>query len=461
MTATRDAAATRTTASRRTQAFLRRMTLATGGGMFIDGFIFASFAAALAGKGMNNALGVTTGWAQLISSSTLVGTFFGGLVLGYVTDRLGRRPMFTIDLSVFLTCSILMFFVTSNWQVLTLGLIMGLAIGADYSIGSPLLSEFTPSRRRGHFLGVLEIGWNVGYVVAFLIGYVINTNFPGAWHVTLAASAVPAVACLVIRHGLPESPRWLLSKGRSEEAEAILRDDLGVDRLGDFAREEKAETRWRVLLSPDYLLRTVFACTFWICIVLPYFALTFFQAEVLGDIGLGDNALAGALLGTVVALTGAVVGWRIVDRVGRRKILIGPMFVCGAFLLTVSFAAHLPVVLAAFCFFGYLFSYGIMSILPGIYPMEVFPTSVRTSGVGLASAASRVGAAIGTFGLPWVLAHWGLPPLMIIMAVVSVIGGLTSLRWAPETNGRELSETAHRDNTGSARASVPVEDLAA
>lgn len=461
MTATRDATATRPTGSRRTQAFLRRMTLATGGGMFIDGFIFASFAAALAGKGMSNSLGVTTGWAQLISSSTLIGTFFGGLVLGYVTDRLGRRPMFTIDLSVFLTCSILMFFVTSNWQVLTLGLIMGLAIGADYSIGSPLLSEFTPSRRRGHFLGVLEIGWNVGYVVAFLIGYVINTNFPGAWHVTLAASAVPAVICLVIRHGLPESPRWLYSKGRGEEAEAILRDDLGVDRLGDFAREEKEETRWRVLLSPDYLIRTVFACTFWICIVLPYFALTFFQAEVLGDIGLGDNALAGALLGTVVALTGAVVGWRIVDRVGRRKILIGPMFVCAAFLLTVSFAAHLPVVLAAFCFFGYLFSYGIMSILPGIYPMEVFPTSVRTSGVGLASAASRVGAAIGTFGLPWVLAHWGLPPLMIIMAVVSVTGGLTSLRWAPETNGRELSETAHRNNTGSARSSVPVEDLAA
>jgi MFS transporter, putative metabolite transport protein len=244
-------------------------------------------------------------------------------VLGYVTDRLGRRPIFTIDLSVFLTCSILMFFVTSNWQVLTLGLIMGLAIGADYSIGSPLLSEFTPSRRRGHFLGVLEIGWNVGYVVAFLVGYVINTHFPGAWHVTLAASAVPAVICLVIRHGLPESPRWLYSKGRGEEAEAILRDDVGVDRLGDFAREEKEETRWRVLVSPDYLLRTVFACTFWICIVLPYFALTFFQAEVLGDIGLGDNALAGALLGTVVALIGAVVGWRIVDRVGRRKILIG------------------------------------------------------------------------------------------------------------------------------------------
>jgi putative MFS transporter len=95
MTATRDATTTRSTGSRRTQAFLRRMTLATGGGMFIDGFIFASFAAALAGKGMNNALGVTTGWAQLISSSTLVGTFFGGLVLGYVTDRLGRRPMFT------------------------------------------------------------------------------------------------------------------------------------------------------------------------------------------------------------------------------------------------------------------------------------------------------------------------------------------------------------------------------
>ncbi len=436
----------------RAARFLRRLTLATGGGMFVDGFVFASVAAALAGGAMSRDIGVTSTWNSLISSSTLIGTFFGGLVLGVVTDRVGRRPMFTADLTVFLLCSALMFFVTAAWQVFALGLVMGLAVGADYSIGSPLLTEFAPRAKRGHYLGVLEILWNVGYVVAYLIGYVVNTEWPDAWHVTLAACVVPAVLCLIARHGLPESPRWLIAKGRRDEAYAVIREALGPTAdTEDFAREEPARTRYRVLFSADYLRRTVFACTFWICIVLPYFALTFFQPTVLRAIGLGGSALAGALLGTIVALTGAATGWYLVDRVGRRGILVWPMFGCALALFLVSLGHLLPIWLGTLCFFGYLFSYGVMSILPGIYPDEVFPTPVRTSGVGLASAASRIGAAAGTFLLPVSLHHLGLSWSMAFMGVVSLIGGITSIGWAPETNGRALTETAHRTASGPAQ----------
>jgi putative MFS transporter len=425
--------------------FLRRLTLATGGGMFIDGFVFASVAAALAGRAMSNDINLHGIWISLISSSTLIGTFFGGLFLGYVTDRTGRRPMFTIDLSVFLICSLLMFVVSAPWMLFVLGLVMGLAVGADYSIGSPLLSEFTPSVKRGNYLGVLEILWNVGYVTAYLIGYLINQFWPGAWRLTLAASAVPAVICLIIRHGLPESPRWLISKGRRNEATDIVRRELDVDASAeDFAAEREEKTEYRTLFSPDYRRRTVFAGVFWICIVLPYFAIVFFQASILRDLGLGSFALVGALLGTCVALIGATTGWYLVDRVGRRKILIPPMFCCAVALFLVSLNKDLPVWLDAICFFGYLYSYGIMSILPGIYPMEVFPTAVRTSGVGLATAASRVGAAIGTFVLPIAIDHFGVGFAMVVMAVVSAIGGLASLSLAPETNGKALSQTAHR-----------------
>lgn len=411
--------------------------------MFIDGFVFATFAAAFAGRAYG-ALHVTPLWEQWISASVLIGTFFGGIGLGYVTDRVGRRPMFTIDLSVFLACAAGMFFVGSPWQVFALGVVMGLAVGADYSIGSPLLGEFTQARKRGNYLGLLEISWNVGYVVAYLIGYLVNTYEPGWWHVILGASAVPAVICLIMRHGLPESPRWLVSKGRRGEAMAIMRDRMQAADPGDVTREEVTRTQWKLLFSPDYLRRTVFACTFWSAIVLPYFALTFFQPSILRSIGLSGNALLGALLGTIIALTGAAAGWFLVDKVGRRKILVPPMFCCAAFLLVAAAYNALPAGVAVICFFGYLFSYGIMSILPGIYPEEIFPSSVRASGVGVSTAASRAAAALGTFLLPTVQSALGTPAVLVIMGAVSLAGGVTSLLWAPETNGRPLTATSHR-----------------
>lgn len=425
------------------RAFLRRMTAATGGGMFIDGFVFATFAAAFAGRA-SSALHVSSLWESWISASVLIGTLFGGLVLGYVTDKTGRKPMFTIDLSVFLGCAVLIFFVQSAWQVFVLGLVMGLAVGADYSIGSPLLGEFTQARNRGNFLGLLEISWNVGYVTAYLIGYLINTYEPGWWRIILGASAVPAVICLFMRHGLPESPRWLISKGRRDEALAIMREDMEAEDSGDMLDEEVIATRWRLLFSAHYLRRTVFACTFWSAIVMPYFALTFFQPTILRSLGLGRDALLGALLGTIIALAGATVGWYIVDKVGRRKILIPPMFVCAAFLLLSAAHSYLPVAFGAICFFGYLFSYGIMSILPGIYPEEIFPSSVRASGVGVSTAASRAAAAFGTFLLPTIQAAFGTPTVLVIMGVVSLAGGVTSYYWAPETNGRALTATSQR-----------------
>ncbi len=410
--------------------------------MFLDGFVFATIAAVIAGVAFSRELGLTPLTLGLISSSTLIGTIIGGPLIGYLTDRVGRKPMFLIDLCIFLVASLSMFLVTEPWQMIALGVILGMVIGGDYAIGSPLLGEFSPARNRGRYLAVLEILWSLGYVVAFFVGFVVLSLAPEAWRFVLASSAIPAGVILMIRHGLPESPRWLINKGRIAEATKVL-EDLGVDpSSADYLAEPETKTRWRTLFSRAYVGRTAFAALFWVCIVIPYFALTFFQSEVLGTLGI-ENPIIVALLGTVVALVGAVTGWYLIDKVGRRPLLIIPMFVCAGALTIVALGDLLgfPVVINVVCFFGYLFFYGIMGILCGVYPLEIFPTSVRTSGLGLASGFSRVGAAIATFLVPIGFAAFGLIPVLLILAGVSAFGGVISVILAPETARKHLTDT--------------------
>lgn len=443
---------------RRARRFLRRVTLVTSGGMFLDGYVFAVIAVTMALQTFKTDLAVSSAWAGLLSASTLIGIFVGSVSFGYLTDWIGRRWTFLANLAAFAIASALLYFVRTPGEMFLLGLVLGLAIGADYAIGPPLLSEFAPTAVRGRVTAVLEIGWNLGYVVAYLVGYLVTSTHPHQWRWVLASTLVPAVLCLVLRHGLPESPRWLLSKGRRAEAEQVL-DQLGWStRTEDFAGEEPDRTRMRALLSPAYLGRTVFACGFWTCLVLPYFAISFFQADVFEAIGLSDP-VSEALLGTVLALLGVVLGWLLVERVGRRNLLIVPLWISAVALLAIGFDAVLPKAVIALFLFTYLFAYGVSSTLCGVYPEEVFPTALRTTGVGLASSASRVGAAVGTFLLPVVLERWGVAVIMPAMGVVCVVGAVLSQVLAPETAGRELSEVSSRRARG--RIRVPAEESAA
>lgn len=421
--------------------FLTRLTVVTAGGMFIDGYLFAVVAVTLALQTFKDDLGITPLWSGLISSATLIGIFVGGFIFGWLTDRYGRRPLFMVDLGFFAVASVLLFFVQESWQMFGLGLVMGMAIGADYAIGQPLLCEFSPARVRGRLGSTLQLAWNVGYMVAFAAGYLITVSYPNAWRWVLLSAVIPTVVCLVARHGLPESPRWLLSKGRDAEAEKVL------ERLGwtldsaDFEAEPHERTRPSALFAPGQLGRTMFVCLFWTCLIVPYFAIIFFQADVYSAVGVSDPLFT-ALLGTVVVVAGVLTGTLLVDRVGRRKLLITSFWSTAAALSVVVFAAVLPSSVVVVCFFFYLFTYGVGSILCGVYPMELFPTSIRTTGVGFATSVTRVGTAIGTFAFPLVLAQ-NAAAAMAIMAGVCVIGAVASQLWAPETRNRSLTDVSH------------------
>ncbi|MFF3560865.1 MFS transporter [Streptomyces sp. NPDC002574] len=140
-------------------------------------------------------------------------------------------------------------------------------------------------------------------------------------------------------------------------------------------------------------------------------------------------------------MLGVTAGCLVVDRIGRRRLLIPPFWItAGCLALVAVWPGSTPVIVAGFLFF--IFLNAASSALTAVYPLEVFPTSMRTTGVGFAAAMSRVGAAIGTFLLPMGLDRFGVEFVRLVGAGVLALGGLVSHFLAPETTDLDLAQAA-------------------
>lgn len=416
--------------------FHLRVTIAGTGGQFSDGFILGIIGIVIASA--TNALGLTPLWVGLLGAATLAGLFFGAIVAGPVADRIGRRQIFAWDMLIFAVLSAAQFFAQTAIQLLILRLLLGLVLGADYVVSKSLVTEHAPKKFRGRLLSLLAVAWAAGYAFAYLIGFLLSGSGPDAWRWMLAVSAVPALLILGFRLGVPEAPLWLSRHGRDDVAAAIVRKHLGPDVLPPAA-EAAPKRGMRELFAPRYRKRTAVGALFYVCQVIPFFALGTFSPQVMESLGVTSKLGAGALY-NLFLLGGAVVGLLLIDRISRRFFLISTFLLGAALLAALTFTADLSPALAIILFTAFAFVLAAAVNLEFVYPPELFPTDLRASGVGIAVAASRIGSAGSTFLLPVVAAGYGMRTALTGCVIVLIIGALVCLAYAPETSTETLAQ---------------------
>ncbi|MBC3483648.1 MFS transporter [Pseudomonas sp. SWRI77] len=433
-------------------AFHRKLTVYSAGGPFLDGYVLSIIGVAM--LQITNALQLSAFWEGLIAASALIGVFLGGFLGGWFTDKYGRKVLYLVDLIAIVGFSVAQFWVESAWALFAWRLLIGIAVGADYPIATSLLAEFLPRKQRGPLLAAMVLMWFAGAATAYMVGeLLLRVGGDDGWRWVLASALVPGALFLIARSGTPESPRWLLSKGRTAEADAVIKRVYGPDySIADLPEQvsDKPVSVWSLFHS-GYGKRMAFVTLFWTCAIVPLFAIYAFAPKVLQALKLtGDWAAYGSIAITLLFTLGCLVATKLINRLGRRKMLIHSFLWSGMSLLLLGLFPDASPTTVLVLFGAYAVLIGGAQVLEYVYPNELFPTEIRASAVGLATSLSRVGAAVGTYLVPISLVSYGIANTMFAAALISLFGALISWWLAPETSKLDLQQAAALGSTSAA-----------
>jgi len=425
-------------------AFHRKLTVYSAGGPFLDGYVLSIIGVAM--LQITQALQLSALWEGLIAASALIGVFFGGFLGGWFTDKYGRKVLYLVDLIAIVGFSVAQFWVESAWALFAWRLLIGIAVGADYPIATSLLAEFLPRKQRGPLLAAMVLMWFAGAAVAYMVGeLLLRVTGEDGWRWVLASALVPGALFLIARSGTPESPRWLLSKGRHAEADAVIKKVYGPDySIADLPEPSNQQpvSVWSLFHS-GYGKRMAFVTLFWTCAIVPLFAIYAFAPKVLQALKLtGDWAAYGSIAITLLFTLGCLLATKLINRLGRRKMLIHSFLWSGMSLVLLGVFPDASPTTVLVLFGAYAVLIGGAQVLEYVYPNELFPTEIRASAVGLATSLSRIGAAVGTYLVPISLASYGVANTMFAAALISLFGALISWWMAPETSQLDLQQAA-------------------
>ncbi|WP_051897983.1 MFS transporter [Sciscionella sediminilitoris] len=345
----------------------------------------------------------------LLGSSALIGAFAGALLVGVLGDRMGRRTLLIATMAIYSAAMLAGALSPNAVFLLVTRILAGVAIGINANIVMPYLVEFAPVRTRGKFVGSLAGFFGFGFVLAALIGFFVIPAFSGGWRVAQLIVGVPIVLAVLWRRNLPESPRYLVARGRVDEAMAELErlEDRVRKANGGALPEPEPSTvdgaaqlqrpsllrQLGALFRPPLLRQSVLICVLWFCFSFAYYGFLVFLPTLLVHKGLSISESFGySILVEVAQVIGYYPAAVLSERIDRKWTIVAFLGAAALSALGLALATSNAAVL--------VFSIAMALFLNGgyaplyTYTPEVYPTAIRATGVGASAVLSRTGAAI-------------------------------------------------------------------
>ena len=392
---------------------------------------------------------LTAGQAAWIGTANLLGMAVGAFVWATIADRIGRKAAFTATLAIFALFTIAGVFTTDIVTFAVLRFIAGFGLGGAIPVDYALVGEFTPRKHRGRVLTAMDAWWPIGSALAGFVSAWFITMWAD-WRPPLLAMVLPAILLIFVRLWIPESPMFLIRKNRHEQARKVIDDLVKVtgakpvayrlETVDDVPKMSAGAVfdqlrrvwvfSWRTTLAVWLLFLTIMFVYYVSLQWLPTFLMEagFKQTQAFWTTG-GMSA---------IGLIGALLATFLVEKTGRKPLLAVSAVLGSILLVVVAVLLHVPsAVLPLVLTYGLV----IQVAIPVMYAFasELYPTDLRSSGFGWASAVSRISAGIGPL-----LFVTHLVPALTLAGAFAFAGGLVFIAvlamflLTPETTGRDL-----------------------
>jgi len=403
--------------------------------------------------------GLTNMQTGVIGSSVLIGYLAGAFLAGTLGDLIGRRRVMMYALFVYAAFTLLAA-CSMNWTFLFWSrVVAGVGTGAESAIIAPFLSEFIQSKYRGRFIGSLAGFFSFGYVFAALLGYFIVPASSEGWRITQVITAVPIVMLLWWRRALPESPRWLMQRGRSKEAQVVVDNmeayyirkgqtlppyedvqipAMGLRKAGNFLQNLAA------LWAKDMVRTSLMLWILWIAITFSYYGFFTWIPTLLVKQGMTITKSFGySIIIYLAQIPGYYSAAFISEKLDRKWTIVLYMLLGGVAAYFLSNARTD----AAITTFGFMLSFFMNGTYAGIYVYtpELYPTSIRSTGMGVASSFARIGGLASPIIIGFTYAKIGFVGVFTITTIVLVFGALVVAVLGISTTGKSLEQIAAKE----------------